>query len=173
MTGSMTLLRNGERGWPVDEEEEEEEENRGGDKEEDDDDGVFRMEDIKSSSSGGKPSSNEEKPRTYESHWQAQKTPNNPWSLQLYNRNMQKMQQHSQTEASTVKQYILIEDLTDGVKYPCVLDLKMGTRQHGVNASVEKMRSQTAKCASSTSLALGVRVCGMQVMIVESSVVCI
>ncbi|KAI7894194.1 uncharacterized protein EV154DRAFT_549381 [Mucor mucedo] len=87
----------------------------------------------------------------------------NPWSLQIYNRDLQRMRQRRNTLTENVQKFILIEDLTDGVRYPCVLDLKMGTRQYGVYATREKMRSQTIKCEKSTSKTLGVRVCGMQV----------
>ncbi|KAG0739834.1 hypothetical protein G6F57_009944 [Rhizopus arrhizus] len=86
-------------------------------------------------------------------------TSDNPWSLQIYNRDLQRIKNRKQSE----QKYILIEDLTDGIKYPCVLDLKMGTRQYGVYATREKMKSQTIKCEKSTSKILGVRVCGMQV----------
>ena len=39
----------------------------------------------------------------------------------------------------------------------------MGTRQHGDDAPEAKVKSQTKKCASTTSGAVGVRLIGMQV----------
>lgn len=119
-------------------------------------------------------------PSSESASWRPRKEPTNPWSVQMYQRDLEKV------NVDDMQQFILIEDLTDDIKYPCVLDLKMGTRQvrsrngrnsnheliplphssviqHGVFSSTAKMQSQTKKCARSTSLQLGVRISGMQV----------
>lgn len=56
-----------------------------------------------------------------------------------------------------------MENIASHYHLPCILDLKMGTRQHGDDASDEKRHRQMAKCAASTSATLGIRLCGMQV----------
>ncbi|KAK4520380.1 uncharacterized protein ATC70_008514 [Mucor velutinosus] len=93
--------------------------------------------------------------------WQLRRTPTNPWGQQVYERDRLKLQQLN--EGNVVKQFILLEDLTDNIRCPCVLDLKMGNRHYGVFSNEVKMKSQTSKCINSTSRQLGVRICGMQV----------
>ncbi|CAG8520328.1 1059_t:CDS:2 [Racocetra fulgida] len=69
---------------------------------------------------------------------------NNPWSLRCYSL------QKSDEALDNVQQFIILEDLTGGLKYPCVLDLKMGTRQYGIDAKPKKRENQMKKCAQTT-----------------------
>lgn len=69
----------------------------------------------------------------------------------------------ARTQRDRVEYFLLLEDLTAGMKRPCMMDLKMGTRQYGVDATQKKQKSQQAKCKNTTSAELGVRICGLQV----------
>ncbi|CAG8460856.1 19133_t:CDS:2 [Cetraspora pellucida] len=74
---------------------------------------------------------------------------NNPWSLHCYSL------QKSDEALNNLQQFIILQDLTGGLKYPCVLDLKMGTRQYGIDAKPKKRENQMKKCAKTTSKTLG------------------
>lgn len=69
-------------------------------------------------------------------------------------------EEHSDT---IVSKFILLEDLTRKLSKPCALDLKMGTRQYGLDAKQSKQRSQREKCLKTTSKKLGVRICGLKI----------
>jgi hypothetical protein len=69
----------------------------------------------------------------------------------------------ARTQRDRVEYFLLLEDLTAGMKRPCMMDLKMGTRQYGVDATEKKKKSQQEKCRNTTSAELGVRICGLQV----------
>lgn len=82
----------------------------------------------------------------------------NPWSEQ--GRRM--LQSLGDKMEGWKQDYVVLENLTAKYDHPCILDLKVGTRQHGDDAPEEKVRRHTVTCATSTSLELGIRVCGMQ-----------
>ena len=63
----------------------------------------------------------------------------------------------------TVLDYIVLDNLASKMSCPCVLDLKMGTRQYGDDCSDKKKALFDERCALSTSQSLGVRISGMQV----------
>uniref|UniRef100_A0AAV2M698 Kinase n=1 Tax=Knipowitschia caucasica TaxID=637954 RepID=A0AAV2M698_KNICA len=85
----------------------------------------------------------------------------NPWSLKCHQQNLQRMKENAKKHDQY--KFILLENLTWKHTVPCVLDLKMGTRQHGDDASEEKKALHMRKCQQSTSASIGVRLCGMQV----------
>ncbi|XP_077385784.1 inositol hexakisphosphate kinase 2-like [Festucalex cinctus] len=85
----------------------------------------------------------------------------NPWSLKCHQQHLQRMKDNAKHRNQY--KFILLENLTWQHRVPCVLDLKMGTRQHGDDASEEKKAVQIRKCQQSTSASIGVRLCGMQV----------
>lgn len=85
----------------------------------------------------------------------------NPWSLRCHKQQLSRMR--SESKDRKLFKFLLLENVVHHFSYPCILDLKMGTRQHGDDASEEKAARQMKKCEQSTSATLGVRVCGMQV----------
>ncbi|KAH9490601.1 hypothetical protein Btru_033803 [Bulinus truncatus] len=64
--------------------------------------------------------------------------------------------------ADTIYKFMKLEDLMYPYKRPCILDLKVGVRQHGDDAPQEKIDYQTHKCLITTSHSLGLRLCGVK-----------
>nr|XP_043880005.1 inositol hexakisphosphate kinase 1 [Solea senegalensis]XP_043880006.1 inositol hexakisphosphate kinase 1 [Solea senegalensis]XP_043880007.1 inositol hexakisphosphate kinase 1 [Solea senegalensis] len=91
----------------------------------------------------------------------SEKISHNPWSLRCHKQQLSRMR--SESKDRKLFKFLLLENVVHHFSYPCILDLKMGTRQHGDDASEEKAARQMKKCEQSTSATLGVRVCGMQV----------
>ena len=58
---------------------------------------------------------------------------------------------------------MILENLTSKYHAPCVLDMKLGTRQHGDSATPDKIQKHVYTCSVTTSGTLGVRMAGMQV----------
>lgn len=87
----------------------------------------------------------------------------NPWVLKCHRDNICTLLESFQAEDHEGKQFLLLENLTWKFTYPCILDLKMGTRQYGDAATLAKKQSKMYKVVSTTSAKLGLRVGGMQV----------
>ncbi|KFW69501.1 Inositol hexakisphosphate kinase 3, partial [Pygoscelis adeliae] len=85
----------------------------------------------------------------------------NPWGLHCHRQHLNRMS--SKHNENKLHQFLLLENVVSKYNYPCILDLKMGTRQHGDDASEEKKARHIKKCEQSTSASLGVRICGMQI----------
>ncbi|XP_071451941.1 uncharacterized protein [Hetaerina americana] len=81
----------------------------------------------------------------------------NPWVLRCHRESL------SGLTPGMSQNFILLENLTARFKQPCVLDLKIGTRQYGDSASPAKVRSKMQKVVTTTSGKLGLRLGGMQV----------
>ena len=106
----------------------------------------------------------------------------NPWALKCHRDHLKKIgllspgpstppnlvnaEDQSCYQKSSVKRpqlYLLLENLVSKYKHPCVLDLKVGTRQYADDVSAAKKARKIAKAANTTLATLGLRLTGMQV----------
>jgi hypothetical protein len=63
----------------------------------------------------------------------------------------------------TENRYIVLDDLTHGYMHPCVMDLKLGTKQYTVDTPHEKRKKRKVKAVATTSARLGFRLGGVRV----------
>ncbi|XP_046495981.1 inositol hexakisphosphate kinase 3 isoform X2 [Equus quagga] len=96
---------------------------------------------------------------------QAERRSFNPWGLYCHQAHLTRL--CAEYPENKRHRFLLLENVVSQYKHPCILDLKMGTRQHGDDVSEEKKARHMRKCAQSTSACLGVRICGMQVYQVD------
>ena len=100
----------------------------------------------------------------------------NPWALKCHRDHLKKLgllskqQQEGSSSAEDKKSrrtnpqtYLLLENLVSRYRYPCILDLKVGSRQYADDVSAAKKQRKMAKAANSTLASLALRLCGMQV----------
>ncbi|XP_046912020.2 inositol hexakisphosphate kinase 1 isoform X2 [Dermatophagoides farinae] len=84
-------------------------------------------------------------------------TKHNPWVLKTFSILSEF------NESMKEQKFILLENLTSDFEYPCIMDLKMGTRLHDDHATQTKKQSHESKVNETTSGALGLRVTGIQI----------
>ncbi|XP_046659387.1 inositol hexakisphosphate kinase 3-like isoform X2 [Homalodisca vitripennis] len=86
----------------------------------------------------------------------------NPWVLKCHKEYITRLMAKLEEEHCPLN-FIVLENLTWRFSLPCILDLKMGTRQYGDNDSLAKRQSKMVKVVTTTSAKLGLRIGGMQV----------
>ncbi|CAG2160546.1 unnamed protein product [Oppiella nova] len=82
--------------------------------------------------------------------------PHNPWVLKT-------IKALKASDNYQRRKFLLLENLTFKFKFPCILDLKMGVRQHDDFADEDKIQSHSLKVSKTTSGSLGLRITGVQI----------
>ena len=80
---------------------------------------------------------------------------------------------YTDTRNTPPGRYLVLADLNATYEYPCILDMKLGTRTYcripgslliiGDGAPPEKVERHIRVCKNTTSGPLGIRICGMRV----------
>jgi len=86
----------------------------------------------------------------------------NTWNVKMVKAEIEKMRKKGK-DANNKFKFLLQENAVHSFSCPSIIDLKMGIRQYGDDASEEKRKRFIAKTQMSTSAKLGVRLCGLQV----------
>ena len=86
------------------------------------------------------------------------------WSLNSLWKNFIKTRKNKIIQTSSRKfVYLVLENLTHGLNQPFILDIKVGTRQHGINDSKLKQDRKIERVTNTTSKLIGLRICGLQI----------
>jgi len=83
----------------------------------------------------------------------------NPWSAKVCKAQFNEFTSNQ----NSILKYLVLEDLTSKFNFPCICDIKMGTRQDGDDTPPDKKLRHQKKVNTTTSLPLGIRMCGTQV----------
>jgi hypothetical protein len=67
---------------------------------------------------------------------------------------------HDSSSREETREMITLENITHGFVRPCVLDVKMGSRQYGLRPTAVKRQSKERKAVASTSATYGIRLAG-------------
>eukprot|EP00040_Diaphanoeca_grandis_P037602 m.246249 g.246249 ORF g.246249 m.246249 type:complete len:395 (-) comp33847_c0_seq6:97-1281(-) len=81
----------------------------------------------------------------------------NPWSIEMFRKQL------ATEKHAGIVNCILLENLAGKFRYPCILDVKIGTRSWDDSMDAKKKAKHKAKANSTTTATLGFRICGSQV----------
>lgn len=83
-----------------------------------------------------------------------------PWGQKMHD---EKLGEAALSSKPQTTHFMGMRDLTKSFRKPCIMDVKIGTRAYGDEATEAKMLSQTWKANNTTSSSVGLRICGIQV----------
>lgn len=84
-----------------------------------------------------------------------------PWAEKIHRGHLKRMSS-ARLNGDSTHRYLVLRDMTYTCSRPCVMDLKIGIRAYGDDATDKKRQSQTEKSKNTTSFSTGLRICGCQ-----------